>query len=213
MALLGAKNTLALTGANQTLGQGAMSANMLLGNGKTPQGSSVDFDNETKALLQKQQDRASETPEQIVARETSGMDEARNAFAQGSQTFKPQANAALGLNDMHGDLDQALADRASRKYQDASQIFKTRKKMDANNEYIQAQAQAAQAVSQQTRQKMEAYSIQLKNQAARKQARAQMLGTVLGAAGTVGGAAFGGPVGASAGGAVGSGVGQSVGGK
>lgn len=169
--------------------------------GGVPQGQSVDFDPETKALFEKQKQRADETADQIVARENEGADEKAMGFMGASQSAQPQANAALALNPMAGDLDKALATRAARKYQDTSGLSKIRQKMSANEKMIKAQSGAAEAVGQQTRQKMEAYSTQLKNQAAKKQARSQMLGSVLGMAGTLGGAYLAGPGGAAAGGA------------
>ncbi len=156
--------------------------------GGVPQGQSVDFDADTKALLERQKSRADETADQIVARENEGADKKATEFMGASQSAQPQANAALALNPMAGDLDKALATRSARKYADVSGVSKLRQKMGANEKMIKAQAGAAEAVNQQTRQKMDSYSTQLKNQAAKKQARSQMLGSVLGAAGTLGGA-------------------------
>lgn len=180
------------------------------GGGATPQAQVQDFDADTKGLLEKQKARADETADQIVNRETAGADEKAQAFTDATNASKPLANAALGLNPMANDLDQALASRAQRQYADASGISKIRRKMDANNKMIKAQGDAAQAVNAQTKQKMESYSMQLKNQAAKKQARSHMLGSVLGMAGTVVGAIYGGPAGAAAGGAIGKGIGGSI---
>lgn len=194
-----------------TLGVGGfLTAKALTGGGRTPQGAIQDFDPETKALLEKQKQRAEENADQIVARETEGADQKAMDFMGASQAIKPQANAALALNPMAADLDQALAKRAERQYKDVSGLSKIRRKMDANEKMIKAQAGAASAVGQQTRQKMEAYSTHLKNQAAKKQARSQMLGSVLGLAGTAAGAYFGGPAGMAAGGSIGKGVGESL---
>lgn len=185
----------------------------LLGiHGSGPEAQSVDYDDQTKGLLETQKNRANESADDIVARNTAGMDEKANRFIDASQVSKPMQNTALGLNPMADDLDSALHQRAQRQYFDKSQISKSKQKLDANDQVISAEAGAANAVNAQTRQKLQAYSTQLKNQAAKKQARAQMFGSVLGLAGTAAGAYFGGAGGAIAGGKIGSGVGGGLGG-
>ena len=185
MSLL--KNGL-LTAANPLVGQGKFALDKL--SGGQPQAKTVDFDADTQGLLQKQQDRGNETAEDIVNRNTAGMDQKAQQFFDASQASKPQQNAALGLNPMADDLNAALGQRAQRQYQDKSTIGKSRMKLDAQDQVLKNQADAAQAVNVKTSQKLRQYSTQLKNQAAKKQARAQMLGQILGAGGSIAGSAM-----------------------
>src|SRR4051812_24535382 len=118
--------------ANPLLGQAGIGLNKLTSN--QPQAQSVAFDDDTKGLLQKQQDRANESADDIVARNTAGMDAKAQSFFDASQVSKPEKNLALGLGPISDDLDSALAERASRNYQDHSAIAKSRMKLDANDE-------------------------------------------------------------------------------
>lgn len=187
--------------------------------GSLPQAQSVDYDDQTKGLLQKQIARGDQTANDIVNRNTAGMDEKAQAFNAASQVSKPVKNEALGLNPLANDLDQALQNRAARQYGDSSSLLKSKMQLGANNEVIRNEAQAAQAQNALTKQKLQAYSAKLKNDAARKQARSQMFGSILGLGGTLGGAYLGGMMGpaggaagAAAGGKIGSGIGSGLGG-
>lgn len=166
-----------------------------MGGGGSPTPETVDFDPETKAMMERKKSRADLSAGAIVGRDTAGADEAAMGFMQAAQADKPQQNAALALGPQAADLDAALAKRARRKYVDTSSMDKSRRLLKANEEVLQNQKGALEVVNMRTAQKMAQQSNALKAQAAKSAERSQMLGNVLGVAGMVGGAYLGGGLG------------------
>lgn len=188
-------------------------AGLIIKDSNVPQLEHAALDEGSKALFNKQIERATETADDVVNRQTEGADEKALGFMKAQASGGPEARAALGLGSMNDDLDKALQTRSQRKYLESSNLSKIKQKMPGGLQAIKTSSKAGDAATTMGATEANRYMAEKLNVAMKKQARAQMFGQVLGTAGMIVGGIYGGPVGAKAGQEAGSGFGQSMGGR
>lgn len=179
--------------------------------GKVPERQVVDIDEDTKALMEGQANRAGRSLDEIADEQVAGTGEfGKEALSQ----VGDQGRYATGLAMSEpADFQRALEKRASSAFDYSQKGLKSQAKLNAGSQKANQMQQAAQFAAAQSEVKMKAFMAAKENAAAKKAQRAALYGAVFGAAGALGGAALGGPAGASIGQNLGQGAGAMTGGS
>lgn len=159
---------------------------------------------ETKWLIETEQARANQSPQEILDKRYAGAPKLEDTQAQVAGAA--QFNKALGMASPD-QLNTVLASRAQKSMDSDLAKAKRLGLLGAWKEKAQMQQQAGQHAIRANQINLEIQEAQKKALDDKKRARNSTLGTILGVAGTVGGAIVGGPLGAAAGGTLGSAVG------
>jgi len=186
-------------------------ANDTVMGGDVPGRQVAELDQDTQNLINTQKQIAARTPDQQANIMTEGQE-------RGGALIDPNAsqmiNQGLAMQTPESTLD-ALSKRAERNFQSGNIGRKTRAKLSGNESIMSAQNQAFQNAAAQSQRAAQEYQKNLSTAQNERAQRNQLLGSLLGAGGslvgTAAGAYAGGPGGAKVGGQVGGSAGALAG--